>query len=371
MKNALKMAFAVPVLAHTATCVADIEFSRPLNNPAHEQASAHVEFSYFDLSFDLLDYVEKIESRSRPEEIHGLSFSLHMPLAQRISFDYQHTDTFSRVSRSAQPYELETDGFEHQLQLNYWLNRTRRLSTFLHAGLSYGKQKPVQIDCYGYSNLVLGGTCGEADVRLLDGQALINEGKRIYYPALITDANTLGFSIGATVTNTWPAGIEAYQFVGYEQTEINVRYRSEVLNISDPFALGISYQGYKLGDVISELRDELPQDSPWLERTWSAEVGAKRNFGPQFFVTGAIRHYAVSRVDYIPNDKNEDYTRNTVVNMAAWYVPMEALKIYLRGEATTNNVLGFEPIAYNRKSNKFFKHPFGQLSIGFVFSPSE
>ena len=34
-----------------------------------------------------------------------------------------------------------------------------------------------------------------------------------------------------------------------------------------------------------------------------------------------------------------------------------------------NNVLGFEPIAYNRKSNKFFKHPFGQLSIGFVFSP--
>ena len=46
---------------------------------------------------------------------------------------------------------------------------------------------------------------------------------------------------------------------------------------------------------------------------------------------------------------------------------MKALEIYLRGEATTNNVLGFEPIAYNRKSNKFFKHPFGQLSIGFVF----
>ena len=130
MKNALKMAFAVPVLAHTATCVADIEFSRPLNNPAHEQASAHVEFSYFDLSFDLLDYVEKIESRSRPEEIHGLSFSLHMPLAQRVSFDYQHTDTFSRVSRSAQPYEVETDGFEHQLQLNYWLMRLRKFSNF-------------------------------------------------------------------------------------------------------------------------------------------------------------------------------------------------------------------------------------------------
>ena len=204
-----------------------------------------------------------------------------MPLAQRVSFDYQHTDTFSRVSRSAQPYEVETDGFEHQLQLNYWLNRTRVFNVSARWA-KLRKQQPAQIDCYDYSNLVLGGTCEEADVRLLDGQALINEGKRIYYPALITDANTLGFSIGATLTNTWPAGIEAYQFLGYEQTEINVRYRSQVLNISDPFALGISYQGYKLGHVISELRDELPQDSPWLERTWSAEVGAKRNFGPQF-----------------------------------------------------------------------------------------
>ena len=33
MKNALKLAFTVPALAYTATSFADIEFSRPLNNP--------------------------------------------------------------------------------------------------------------------------------------------------------------------------------------------------------------------------------------------------------------------------------------------------------------------------------------------------
>ena len=79
----------------------------------------------------------------------------------------------------------------------------------------------------------------------------------------------------------------------------------------------------------------------------------------------------MNRIDYLPNDESEDFTHNTVLNLAAWYVPTKALNIYLRGEATTNNVLGFEPIAYNRKSNKFFAHPFGQLSIGFVFAPSE
>jgi hypothetical protein len=99
------------------------------------------------------------------------------------------------------------------------------------------------------------------------------------------------------------------------------------------------------------------------------EIGAKRNFGTHFFVTGALRHYAVSRADYVPNPENEDFTRNTVLNLALWFVPTKSLKVYLRGEATTNNVLGLEPIAYNRKSNKFFAHPFGQLSLGFIISP--
>ncbi len=371
MNNALKLAFTVPALACTATSFADIEFSRPLNNPGQEQISAQIEYSYFDLSLDILDYAEKIESRSKPEEVRGLSFSLHMPVTERFSFDYQYTDTFSRVSRSAEPYELETDGLEHQLQLNYWLNRTPRFSTFIHAGVSYGKQNPVEINCYEYSDLVLGGTCEEADVQLMDGKALINEGKKIYYPALTTDANTVGFSAGVTFVNKLLGGIDAYQHLGFEQTRVKVRYESQVLSVTDPFALGISYKGNTLGDVITELRGELPQDTPWTERNLSVEIGAKRDFGAHFFVTGALRHYAVSRADYLPNPENKDYTRNTVLNLALWFTPTQSLKIYLRGEATTNNVLGLEPIAYNRKSNKFFEHPFGQLSLGFLFSPAK
>lgn len=371
MKKVLQLAVTMPMLVLSGQTLADIEFSRPLNKAIQDHASVHVEYSYFDLSLDVLDYVDKIQSRSRPEEVRALSANLHMPVAQRFSFDYQYADTFSNVSRSAQPYELETDGFEHQVQFNYWLTKAPRISTFLHAGLTYAKQKPVEIDCYDYSGLVLGGTCDEADVRLLDGAALLNEGIRNYYPALLTDANALGFSIGVTVTNKWPGDFDAYQYLGYEQTEVNVRYQSKILNITDPFALGISYRGYKLGDVVDELRTELPQDSPWLERSWAVEAGAKRQFGARFFVTAALRHYRVNRVDFLPNPSNEDFSSNTVLNLAAWFAPVKTLRLYLRGEATTNNVLGFEPIAYNRKSNKFFAHPFGQLSIGFVLSPDQ
>jgi hypothetical protein len=369
MKREFRIAAAISALTPVTVAVADTEFARPLNHSASEKAVAQFEFSYFDASFDFLDYAEKIQSRSKPDQVKESSVSLHMPVAQRISFDYQYTDTFSRITRSAQPYELSTDGFKHQLQGNYWLTRSERFSTFLHIGLDYAKQKPIEIDCYDYNGLVLGGTCEEADFRLLDGQALINDQQTIYYPAMSTDANSFGFSLGATVTNNWPGDIEAYQYLGFEQTKINVRYRSDILKIADPFALGISFKGYTLGDVISELKADLPQDTPWKDRTWVVEAGAKKNFGSHFFITGALRYYAVSRVDYIANEQNEDYNGNTVLNLAAWYVPTAAIKVYLRGEASTNNVLGSEPIAYNRKTSKFFAHPFGQLSVGFIFSP--
>jgi hypothetical protein len=63
-----------------------------------------------------------------------------------------------------------------------------------------------------------------------------------------------------------------------------------------------------------------------------------------------------------------EYNNNTTLNLAIWMQPSATFNIYLRGEASTNNVLGFEPIAYNRKSSKYFKHPFGQLSAGFTIT---
>ena len=74
----------------------------------------------------------------------------------------------------------------------------------------------------------------------------------------------------------------------------------------------------------------------------------------------------VSRDSYIFGEQETEYKNNTVLNLAIWFEPFDTFGVYLRGEASTNNVLGFEPIAYNRKSSKYFKHPFGQLSLGFT-----
>ncbi len=367
MSKKTTSAFLLPMmLASTLYSHADIEFKRPLQLYKEQNVQVGAEYSYFDLDLDFLDYASKLEGRSTPERNEAIRLDLHLPLAERITLDYQRSDNEGLISRTAQPFKTLTKGFDHQLDATYWLFRSNNYSIFLHAGLKYAKQDPVKLDCYDYSGLVvIGGTCEEADFQLLDGDKYLRTREFEYFPVMETDANTLGFKVGATLTNQF-LGISTYQYLGFEQTEVNVRLRSALLDITDPFLLQVEFQGLRFGDVLDTISEELPQDEPWLDRTFTLEAGAKRQISSTFFVTGSLTHYMISRDSYILGEQETEYNNNTALNLAIWFEPSDTFSVYLRGETSTNNVLGFEPIAYNRKSSKYFKHPFGQLSLGFT-----
>ena len=356
---ALTITWSLPVSA-------DIEFKRPLQLYKEQEVQVGAEYSYFDLDLDFLDYASNLEGRSTPERNEAVRLDLHLPLSERITLDYQRSDNQGLVTRTAQPFKTTTKGLDHQLEATYWLFRSREYSLFIHAGIKYAKQDPVEIDCYDYDGLVvIGGTCEEADFRLLDGDKYVLTRVRDYYPVMITDSNALGFKFGATLTNQL-FGMSTYQYLGFEQTEINVRFDSKLLDITDPFLLQVGFKGIVFGDALESIRGELPQESPWLDQIFTAELGMKKELSDSFFATGSFSHIHVNRKQYILGESEIEYSNNSVVNMALWYQPRDAFSVYLRGEASTNNVLGLESIAYNRKSSKYFKHPFGQLSVGFV-----
>ena len=344
---------------------ADLEFKRPLQSYKDQSVQLGAEYSYFDLELDFLDYASKLKGRSTPERNEALRLDVHLPIAERLSLDYQRSNNESEVSRSAQPFKTVAKGFDHQIEASYWLFRSNDFSIFIHGGLKYAKQDPVKIDCYDYeSKVVIGGTCEEADFRLLDGDNYLLTREFEYFPVIVTDTNALGLKLGATFTNNF-FGMSAYQYIGLEQTEVNVRLDSKLLNISDPFILQVIFQGMRFGDVLDSIRKELPQDDPWLDRTYTVEAGVKRRLSDSIFGTGSLTHHFTTRDGYFLGEGEVEYQNNTVINLALWYEANQKVSFYLRGEASTNNVLGFEPIAYNRKSSKYFEHPFGQLSIGF------
>ena len=49
--------------------------------------------------------------------------------------------------------------------------------------MKYAKQDPVKLDCYDYDGVVvIGGTCEEADFRLLDGDKYLKTREFEYFP---------------------------------------------------------------------------------------------------------------------------------------------------------------------------------------------
>ena len=354
------------MLASSFHSSADMEFKRPLQLYKEQDILVGGEYSYFDLDLDFLDYANNLEGRSTPERNEAIRLDLHLPLTERITLNYQKSDNEGLISRTAQPFKTLTKGFDHQLDATYWLFRSNNYSVFLHAGLKYEKQEPVKLDCYDYDGMVIiGGTCEEADFRLIDGDKYLTTREFEYFPVMETDANTLGFKVGATLTNQL-FGTYTYQYFGFEQTEVNVRLRSELLEITDPFLLQVELQGLRFGDDLESIRSELPQDEPWLDKTIILEAGARKPMNDIFFATGSLTYYMVSRDSYDLGEQETEYKNNTVLNLAIWFEPSDTFRVYLRGEASTNNVLGFQPIAYNQKSSKYFKYPFGQLSAGFT-----
>ena len=50
-----------------------------------------------------------------------------------------------------------------------------------------------------------------------------------------------------------------------------------------------------------------------------------------------------------------------------WY-QMMAASVFLKAEAFSNYLLGVDPLAYTSKTSRFFEHPYGQVSVGFILT---
>ena len=55
-----------------------------------------------------------------------------------------------------------------------------------------------------------------------------------------------------------------YQYLGFEQTEVNVRLKSALLEITDSFLLQVEFQGLKFGDVLNSIGKSFHKTSPGL-----------------------------------------------------------------------------------------------------------
>lgn len=352
------------LMANSLHAHADLEFLNTQLMEPNDAVIVAAEYSYFDISLDFLDFASKVNSSSTPENSTSTQVSLIVPVTDRLQVGYEYKNATAEVSRVVEPLKTEAQGQTHHLSANYMVGYFADLPFFINIAGSSSKQDTLEIDCYSHAGIVLGGTCDTADVSLFDGTAFINNREKNYYPAMIIDGRAQVYRIGLEFRGQLFKSLPFYQKFDFQSSKTDLTYQAKILEIEDSFLLNASFRGKRLGDTINSLSSQLPQKTPWTEQAIIIEFGSKIQLLPSISTTLSIKHYHVNRKDYEYGENEVNYKNNTVLNLALWFEPNDRFKIYLRGEASSHNLLGMDPLAYNRKTSKFFAQPHGQISLG-------
>ena len=352
------------LMANSLHAHADLEFLNTQLMEPNDAVIVAAEYSYFDISLDFLDFASKVNSSSTPENSTSTQVSLIVPVTDRLQVGYEYKNATAEVSRVVEPLKTEAQGQTHHLSANYMAGYFADLPFFINIAGSSSKQDTLEIDCYSHAGIVLGGTCDTADVSLFDGTAFINNREKNYYPAMIIDGRAQVYRIGLEFRGQLFKSLPFYQKLDFQSSKTDLTYQAKILEIEDSFLLNASFKGKRLGDTINSLSSQLPQKTPWTEQAIIIEFGSKIQLLPSISTTLAIKHYHVNRKDYEYGENEVNYKNNTVLNLALWFEPNDRFKIYLRGEASSHNLLGMDPLAYNLKTSKFFAQPHGQISLG-------
>ena len=320
----------------------------------------------FDQSLDILNYADKLTS-TKPKKATTDTYFLSYRF-NKLKVSYESFDSSGIVERLTQPKSLETDVKGESVYLSYQIlandNRTYELGLFTKDE----KQDPVTIDCYAFGSTVVGGSCEEARLRLLNSEVYKSTGDLVYEPVLKTIGNSESQGIYLRII---PKSLNLLDFThtfSYKESDVSQNFESAILNTTDSFIRGLTIDGRNAGQLLDQFKNELPQTTPWQENTFKYTISNLIPIGNKVAISGMYSFIKVKRDQYLNNLNKDDFTKNHLLNLSFFYKVNDYGIFYLKLSASSNYLLGENPLAYNRRSNHLFDHPYGQVNAGIIIN---
>lgn len=338
-----------------------------LNDVLPESSRGNFELSFskaeFNENLDVLGYIDNLTG-ARPKQADISEISLSYRVLDKFRLTLQTNNSSAEVVRSGIPSSLETEAKTEYISFSFPVLETKKNDLNLEIFYTETKQDPITIDCYGFGSIVVGGSCPEADVKLLDSEIYRSTGNRVYLPVLKTQGSSEGYGINLRLNKIQNDQLNISHTLSLGEEEVLMEFNSAVLNTTDTFLRGVRINGTTTGNLIDDFKKELPQETPWKERYFKYALNLTYGISEKVALSGRLSLIKVSRSDYEVNPNKKDFTGNQLVDFGFFYEPHKNILLYSRMSLSTRYLLGITPISYNRKSNHLFDHPYGQLYIG-------
>tara|TARA_B100001769_G_scaffold209861_1_gene169298 strand:+ start:313 stop:1428 length:1116 start_codon:yes stop_codon:yes gene_type:complete len=353
---------ASPLIASNISFLNDV-----LPDNSRKPLEISISQAKFDESLDVLNYIGKL-SGSTPKEAVIDEISISYKFSNGLKFTFEKNTSSAEISRKSIPKSLKTDADSDFYSISFPVFSTSNRVFNLELFGTETKQDPVTIDCYQFGTTVIGGSCEEADIQLLDSKLYRSTGEMAYIPVLKTQGISDGYGINLRINSNVDKNLKISHTLTLGEEEIYMSFESAILNTTDSFLRGARINGTTTGELLDSFKNDLPQETPWKERYFKYSINSTYGLSENLALSGRFSLIKVSRSNYEKNPLKEDFTDNQVLDLGFFYRPLDNLLIYSRLSLTTSYLLGITPIAYNRKSNHLFDHPYGQLYIGTLIS---
>jgi hypothetical protein len=220
--------------------------------------------------------------------------------------------------------------------------------------ISYANQAadPQVFNCYEFSGFILGG-CDNASFLISSSNPKYdNLGSNI----ISINGNTDTFSIGFSryINTFW---LHSFSF-DIAQTKYDYDWLSPIEDIQSPFLLNLTFNGATLGEAITDTLSKLPQREEW--ETYQINFGFKQKFA-------LISNFNfIGEYDFVFLDFNNyfEYADTPTFNFkirVGLEIDFKNVSIILFGDLYKNNLIGFEPITFNQRTEHYFNKAYGEL----------
>ena len=268
----------------------------------------------------------------------------------RFGFEIWRSNLDLELARAVEPKDVSLAGQKDTASLFYKLSDHQKI-TFHGSRQDADDQR---FECYDFSGITIG-SCESGDIQIGSTNAKYDalEGDLV---AISADTRTHGISFSQTTNSKW---IDSFS-VGIFSTTHEYDWLTPVEDLASPFILGLVFNGKTLGEAIAETFRKFPQRDSW-------RLNQLNISGSKFInVYGDIEAFADAHAVYLhhSNYKSVVFAPNYNVKVRAGLrYETNPVLIELYGNYYHHNLIGFEPVTFNQRTEHYFDRPYGNVGI--------
>jgi hypothetical protein len=271
-------------------------------------------------------------------------------LFKKIKGSYFKNDIELLLDRATEPKNITLNAKKEGGLIGYSINENNLVY------ISYSTQAADQqvFNCYEFSGFILGG-CENATFKISSSNSKYDDlGSNII--SIDGDTNTFKFGVERYIDNFW---LNSFSLEA-AKTKYKYNWLSPIEDIRSPFLLNLTINGNVLGEAIEKTLGNLPQRDQW--ESLQLNLGLKQKFISiyNFNVIGEYDLVVLDFKNYSTYNKTPKYNLKIRAGLEIY---INNISLIFYGDIYKNNLIGFEPITFNQRTEHYFDKAYGELGL--------